>query len=325
MVERQKLSLPQLALLEWLCEKPQGKRMFAGSTSDSARLYFYDVVDQAEGKPRIVRIHPNYPGDSSDAQLDTEAFLVRMGGRDSIDHTPLARIGFLLSFNSLGHTHSSTSEGRQRHESFIAQYANNPFHFSQSARIVTKAGIEYWEHHGREQLAEARSAVEVAEAEVSRLVLIGVNQRISPQLPPDIQKLIPEGLPLSLPSIATKQPFAVARVVKQTAQRLYVRDVELLPRPGIVHSPIVGNPPNQYVAPDAVIIDHATRSVIRRYLDAESEFRSDYDRLIAEMASRILPVATEYYSRLVQKKAERDDTLREIIAGDAEPDDTPKP
>lgn len=311
-----KLSLSNLAILEWLSGKPAGDRVVARSSERVSK--FYEASGASDGLQKLTRVYP-----SGDTAAD-EAFILRFGGRDNFDFSPLQEAAFLRTLNPL-----DRSSGSSGYQAFASRFIKDPFHYSSSVRLLTDAGRAWFQAHGASQLAAIREAAARAESDVSRLVLIGTSKLYTPELPDDIRRNLPEGMPIALPSRKVMVPMATARVVKQTSQRLYVRDVTKIPHDyfAYIPSPVSGYPPNQYVENDKIILDDASPHKVAAYLEAHRQYRAEMDELTAQMAQELLPIISNYASKLAQKWAEREDVLREITASadDAEATSTFKP
>lgn len=331
-----RFSYSSLALLDWLCEKGPGRRLMSrqGGSGGSVNYRLYEVRNPAKGgdKPRIVSVLPSMSR-LGDGKQQEHALLDRLGGSAAIDTLKMVRAGFFRSYHPLGHT-DPHGDGKAQFKKMISQYAHDPFHWGDTISFPSEKAFEYWNAEGREEYGRQRAERERAKEQARRMVLIGHQVRVNGHLPEEIRRQIPDGVHLPLPHFEVQAPAYTAVVVRESANRVYLTDVQGLPEfgdRGWRDRPVHGNPPNQYISPDQILLDHATPADVERLQRINEEFQEDVDRITAELVARVLPGLTELYSRLAQKKAERDDMLREFMesrtAGksDVEAPDFPKP
>jgi len=328
--KKTKLSFGNLALLEWLCERPYG-RMFTNHNINpvtaSNVTYLFEMGDPDEnGKRKIAR---HYPSNSTGGKADEEnvAFMKRFGGKvGGPECYRLSRAGFTRSLSAL----NSSIDGKDDYDRFIAtlERQRNPFHFSELLYFLTEAGLEYWKTEGRAEMERLRAEAAEKRESADRLVLLGVQSRISPQLPKHVQDAVRAGIPL--PSLDRKlvRPYALVRVVKETANRLYVEDVEYVRKgQGSVYGIIEGRAPNMYVSKEHVMLDNATRPGVAKVLDMDAEYVDEAQKVMLDAIERILPILREADLRLKQKAAGHDDMMKELLEslGKEADDQSPAP
>ena len=311
-----KFGYPSLALLDWLCEKGPDRRLFsAGGGFHSRGLYLFEASEPGpDGKRKLNRVWPTF----GPAEKDPEAMalLARLGGRDTIDYSAMYHAKLFRGFHALGHTGIDSAKSRKSFETFVAKLDRNYFHFSETALIVTPDGFRYWEEHGRELAAKERAGREAALSAAARTVLIGWPCTISPRLPKELSRKIPQGVTLPLPSRRVVRPYATATFVKATPTRVYVRDVQTLPDAGETYwrrRPVGGNSPNQYVAPESIMVDGCDPALAARLHAIACEFQDDVDAIGVKVVETMLPGLIELNSRILQKDAERIDAVKDAL------------
>jgi hypothetical protein len=311
-----KFGYPSLALLDWLCEKGVDRRLFtAGGGMSSRGAYLYEASEpNAEGKRSLRRIWPT--SGPIEKNPDAQALLDRLGGRDTIDYTAMYQAKFLKGFNALGHNDIDQARGRKSYETFVAKFDRNYFHFSESAIIVTPDGYRYWEEYGREATAKMRADRESARSAAARTVVIGCTCTVRPRLSEELKRRIPEGVVLPLPMRRIIRPYATATFVKETPMRVYVRDVRALPEIGETYwrnRPVGGNAPNQYVSPEAIMVNGCDQSLAEKLHAIAIEFQDDIDAIGERIAAEMLPGLIDLNSRILQKDAERADAVADAL------------
>lgn len=281
----------------------------------SRGVYLFEASPpKGDGKQSLQRVWPVFG--PTEQNPEAQALLARLGGRDTIDYTAMYQAQFLRGFHALGFSSADSGRGRKLFDGFIAKFDRNPFHYSETAVIVTPEGYRYWEEHGREAVAKMRAEREAALAAVARMVLIGCKCTIRPRLSDELRRQIPQGVSLPLPERRIVRPYATATFIKKTTTRIYVRDVKVLPSVGEMgwrNHPVGGNSPNQYVSPDAIMVDGCDAALAERLHAIASEFQNDIDAIGERMVGEMLPGLTAMNSRMLQKDAERVDAVTEAL------------
>lgn len=307
-----KPTFPQLALMDWVLEKGH-KRFFTHSSSLNSgnQTWLYEAGPEGEdGKRKLFRA---YPGQSRENDV---ALLERLGGRDSISTHQLYQQGYVM--------HISPAMQHEKFNKFISQFSERGWHWAEQVYLVTSAGRAWWEEEGRDLHAKAVAERAAARAETLRLVVIGRESRIQPELSRDLRARVPEGIPLPIPSRKAMRPQATAIVTKETETRFYVEDVKPLRSRSISERSVVeGREPNEYVSRENVLVDHATPEIARRLAEIDAEYVEDVNRIAEQTIEALLPSLQDLASRLAQKDAEREDMVRELLSG--QPDASPKP
>jgi hypothetical protein len=334
-----KFGYPALALLDWLCEAGMDRRLFTSGDAFSSRgLYLFEAsAPDDTGKQRLTRVWP-VSGRIED-NPEAQALIERLGGRDSIDYHALYQAKFLKGFHSLGHSSFDQKKGKKEFEQFVSRFDANRFHYSDSVVIVTPAGFEFWKEKGRKLAAEARARRDEERRQISRRILIGQTVSVRPRLSKDLARRIPASIHFPLPGRQIVVPYALATVTRQTATRLYIRDVRQLPavgEGGFRHRLIGGSFPHQYVDPSAVLVDGCTEELAERLHAIAREFQDDVDAIGERIVMEMLPGLIDLNSRILQKDAERADSVSDALKeaghkvrapGDPpdNPDDEPSP
>lgn len=307
-----RFNLAQLALLDWLCERGAGERLAVGGAGSD--LHLHEIDRSGPAKPVIRRSLPDvsYPPDPEKKAAE-KALIERLGGRLRLNTSPLGHAGFLTIRHPLGHAGSDRKAGRQDYERYMAQFASDPFHFSKSILSANESAVAFMKDKGSKLLAELRAQAAEKEQAVTRLVLIGRRATIRPKLPADLEGRLPPGVSLPLPSRNVVVPFAVARVTRQTDQRIYLKDVELIPEAAGHGNPIIGNEPNKYAAVESILVDNVDRATVRKLVAIEADFADDIQRASDDLIQRIVPLILALNSAVSQRESERADRIREVL------------
>jgi len=301
----------QLALMDWLTEAGPGRRIMRTSPFG---IHLFEVVDRDGGKPGLDRVYPSETTGRQASEAE-RALLVRLGGRDKIDTMPMYRGGFFDVYHPLqGHAPG----GPEAYERFAARF-DSPYVSGSGGSFYepTETAFAFMAAQGRDQLAALVAREEAEREAVARTVLVGRSTVLRGEIPEDLARQVPAGMVLPVPSRRVTLPYATATVVRETAARLYVRDVRMVwDRP--VHFsgpyPFSGHDPNMYVSPEDVIVDDPAPGLVERLVEIEADYHADLHRITADIVRQMLPLATEMYSRLLQKDSEREDLLREAIS-----------
>lgn len=307
-----KPTFPQLALLDWLFEKDRLRFFTHTSHMESAtRTWLYEVAGQDEdGKKKLSRVYPSHHSDGSDVRI-----LERLGGRDSIQTHTLYQQKFIRQLTPTG--------DRERFEKFMEQFADRRWHWAEHIYLVTDTAREWWKAEGKALYQAAAAEREAERSATARMVVLGAMAAVRPEISSELRSRLPEGIPLPIPARRAVRPQSTAIVVRETETRLYVSDVTPL-RTGIYteRNVIEGRPPNEYVAKEHVMADHASPQMARRILEIDADYAEDLNRIAEQAVEAMLPALLELSSRLAQKDAERAFFMQEAIGSAPE---TPKP
>ena len=299
-----KFSLPQLALIEWLMEKPAA-RFFIRSQFD---LYLYEIGKGPEGgHDTLKRFIP----------ADDKTLLAQLGGRSKFDVHAIYKAGFV---NVLG-MHSN-SAGLAR---FKARFGRDPFHYSEQVQLPRKEMQEFWEAHGRRQLQELRDRKAADIAAVERLVVLGCDHSLEVRVPSDIAALLPKDFRMPLGLGRVRQPYALARVVKETETRVYVDRVKPFFDIGYRANPVSGSASGTYVERSAIMMDPATPQAMEALAGVFREHCESVEARVLETLREIAPALSLLHSKLAQSSAMYDDLIREVLESHATAGAAPKP
>ncbi|MGY3581828.1 hypothetical protein ACVIGB_000101 [Bradyrhizobium sp. USDA 4341] len=320
------LGLGGLALLEWVTEKGPGTRFF--TQSDSNEIYLYERTVTEDGKPHINRPWPPF----GDWRVNPTAvnIMAQFANNVNVDTYQFRKSGFFEHFHPLGHTGLDRKAEVARYEKFCREFVGrkDAFHFSQSIYLPTPVAFSFMAEAGARQLANLRAKRDAARASIARTVVIGRACVLRPTLPDDVQRILPKGATLPLPSRKITRAYATATVVKETANRLYLENIERLPLIGNStwqDDPISGTDPHRYVEKSAVLLDHASAEAAAALSELDRGYAEDFERLSGELARRTVAAVAEMHSRMLQKDAEYRDSVLEILSGAARRDTAPKP
>ena len=304
--KRSDFTFSQLALMNWLMEKPD--RFISTSTyaNSPKNIHFYEAqIDQSSGQTKGVLIYPlsNF-GNENARKLNVE-FLKALGGRDNIDVTALHQAGLVTSHSSF-----SASEYSRAFFKRINMAAN---HNGERFDLPTRKMARFWAEAGKAAYEEERANLQKKAAEVRREIVIGRKLEFNPDVPKELTERWPKGLALPYPKVSKVRPSFSATVTKVTPTRVYVEDVKCINDVDRDYYVIKGYPPNQYVERTEVVADYADEALIEKLVDLDREFQTDIDRISTETIKEMLPLVTNIDSRFKQKEAEHDDMMRDLI------------
>lgn len=291
-----KLSLGNLALIEWIAENP-AKRFLVQNRYD-----FRLCEIKPEGGLRTVR--PSQGGE----------ILAKFGGRARIDTTPLYRGGFISHFDPVGNA-GAVAKLRLR---IGGDATRDPFHFQDQIYTPKQAMLDFWERDGKRQIAAIRAERAEALAKVERMVILGAVRTIEPKVPEDLRNLLPQDLRLPLPSRRVLQPYATARVVKVSETRVYVADVVRAFDTDYRADPVTGSAAGAYVEPASILMDPATPEAMEELVGIYKERVAEIESKYADTLREIAPALALLSNKLRQGDGMYEDLMREAIARHAE-------
>lgn len=316
MTDALKLTFQDLAMLDWLLEKP-GQRFFTTcSLGTGYCLYELSEKDNSGNRTAKSVYHR--------AESKPE-FRKRFGGSIGIKSNKLFRNGF---FYSLQRMHNNSG----KYAAFVEGLTSNPLHWSETVHLPTKVADEWWQKIGREAFEAEYEKREKKRAAVSRRILIGCKATIFPAVPENCKKVLRE-IQNNLPNLTKRiiRPYAIATVTKETAARLYIEDIERL-NPDVSFSyegiPIQGSAPNQYIDRACVMVDNVTARGAMKLVEFDREYAETIANIAGEAMAQIIPIVSALNLRQEQKEAERLDLMRELIESieeDPASEDEPSP
>lgn len=305
-------SFPQLALMNWLMEKPDRFISVATFSSSSKDLTFHEVrIDTETNTMKAVTAYPQYYFGSDQKQKEEIAkanldFLKRIGGKAAINTQALVDAQFF--------THHSSFTGSKYSSEFLIRAGITNL---QSTRydLPLRAMKRYWENEGKAAYEEELARQIQNKAKVSRTIVIGCPYEFEPAIPKELKDRWPKGIALPYPKVKQKRPVFTATVTKVTANRFQIEDVEQINDFGYMYgvSLIKGRKPNQFVERSDVIVDYADEELIAKLVALDVEFQDDISRISTETMEKMLPLIENIDSRFKQKQAEHDDMLKELV------------
>lgn len=296
-----KLTYPQLALMDWLMEKPGLRFSTRGGMRGSNDYMLYELGEAREDGKRPVECVLS-PYDRSETAV---AITRRIGGR--CDLSKLHQFGLLGSLGIL-----NCREERLR---FMERLDRDPFHYAEILMPPTRVAREWWKSEGEAQFRRESERREAEARKVGRLVLIGRGAEIVPRVTESVRKA--RNLGVRLPDLTQRlvRPYAVATVTRETDARLYVENVVVISAAdGFEYSsPVQGREPNRFVERGSVMADGIAMTDALSVVELDAEYRDDLVRILDQTMERVAPILVEAASRLAQKNAERSDLFRERI------------
>jgi hypothetical protein len=324
-VRKPTLGLGGLALLEWVTQTPPGTRFF---TQSEGQIYLYERTLSADGRPQLSRPWP--PTGDWRKSLTAINIMAQFANNVNVDTFQYRQSGFFEQFHPLGHSGFDRKAEVARYEKFCSEFIGrkDPFHFSQWIYLPTPTAYAFMTETGANQLADLRARRDAARAAIARTIVIGRSCVLRPALPDDVQRILPSGAVLPLPSRKVTCAYATATVVKETSTRLYLENIEVLPSiAGTTwqNDPISGTDPVRYIDKSSILLDHATAEAAASLSELDRGYVEDFARLSSELARRTVAAVAEMHSRMLQKDAEYRDSVQEVLSNTVQPEGDPKP
>jgi hypothetical protein len=295
----------QLALMNWLMEKPDRFISISTSYGTSKELYFYEAEKNNEtGSIEGNRVYPLTNQNGIDARKLNTEFLKKIGGKANIDVVRLHHQGMVTSHSAFGSSEFSRA--------FFNRVSMGRYHHGQRFDLPTPKMARFWAKEGKAAYEEELASIQQKAADVRRQIVIGRNLEFKPKIPKELKDRWPTGLALPYPKVKKVRPLFSATVTKVTPTRVYIDDVKPLSTERDYYT-IKGREPNLYVEWADVIADYADEPLIDKLLNLDNEFHEDVNRISIETITQMLPLITNIDSRFKQKEAEHDDMLKDIV------------
>jgi hypothetical protein len=249
----------------------------------------------------------------------------------NVDTYQYRQSGFFDHFHPLGHSGLDRKAEVARYEKFCIGFVGRKdlFHFSQWIYVPTPTAFAFMADTGAKQLADLRTKRDATRAAIARTIVIGRSCVLRPALPDDVQRILPKGAVLPLPNRRFTCAYATATIVRETSNRLYLENIEVLPSiAGTTwqNDPICGTDPGQYIEKSAVLLDHATAEAAATLSELDRGYAEDFEQLSSELARRTVAAVAEMHSRMLQKDAEYRDSVQEVLSNTVRPEGGgPKP
>ena len=297
-----KLGYGPLAVLEWLCEVPEGQRLMVQPSGPGPWLFEAGPPGEDGRRPLRRSI------------IDSDPVLrERFGGRGSVDVTGLVRVGFAHFQEMQGFR---DADAKRAWADLSARYDTGHFGYSHNVWVPGPEAYRYWRETGAPALAALRAARDAERARDERLVVIKAPWTPRREVPEALARMLPKDFRHPLAPRRTERAYAIARVVRQTPTRLYVTDVERLAKGAgwsVSEDPVRNSADGEYVEPSAVMMDGATPRAARALAAIEAEHAAEAEEAFQETLRRIAPALLDLSMLLDQRAARRDDEIREAI------------
>lgn len=313
--EVRKLKFPQLAAFAWLTE--EGRERAAVAVTNEKTLRLFDILREGE-TVTVARA-----GESEDRSANV-ALLDSLGGSREIDLGKLADAGFLVrAFSRSG---EPDAQGNNRFWKFFDDLGHEPFSRKAPGLVllrVTAEGVAWWNGVGKARYEALREARDAERAEVARTVVIGVTAVVYPDLPDRLKDRLPSDFVMPFKAMKIVRPTFTATVVKESASRVYIKDVRRIRTGGgwgtasdERRNPISGHAPNQFVEPGDIMADGASEQLVLKLLEIDRDTVETFNTTVTNAVESILDPLRLAYERAFQAAAMRDDLVREAIAAD---------
>lgn len=301
------LGIQELALVGWLAADPQNRFAMASDRSFSC----YEKLDPREDGKRPVRKLADWEKDEHSAVLKSW-----FGGTINCKHQRVADAGHVVSYAMLG-TLGRNDRALFR-EAVEDIYIPGQWNLNSRYIAITPSGSEWWESEGREahsvaleKLARATARDRAAE----RRAVFGWVSNFEKRIPDELQDRLPAGYEMPLPKLKGRRPMLTAIIVRETAERYYVRDVRSV-RQGesiTAHVAVREHGKEHYIEKYRLMLDHASDAAISALANFDAEQQQDHNERCRRAAEELLPILRRHAEVSKQNEAGHDDRLCELL------------
>jgi hypothetical protein len=302
------LGVQELALLGWLAEDPAARFAIA---SDRSFACYERLSPLGDGKHPVRKL--------ADWEIDDHSTELKkwFGGKISCKYQRLCEAGHAVSHVMLG---LPGKNDRVRFQEAVADvHISGSWNLSSVYVGITASGAEWWRQEGHrlhsahlEKIAEAAAKAAAAE----RRALFGWMASFDRKIPEAIQDMIPSGTDLPLPKLKGVRPMFTAIIVRETAERYYVRDVRPIDRGNsvVAYVGLRDHGKERYIDKDRLLLDHVTDAALASISSFDREQQQDHNERCRRAAEEMLPILKRLSDSARQTEAEHEDRLRELLA-----------
>lgn len=312
-----KLNFAQLSLMAWFSEKPAERVLLDYGGIHGGRLYReFDSTGEVAHWPSLDTIRlPSFVPDRHERDLSIKEFFG--GGNPHFSTSALYDAGLLVR-----ETHHTAKAYNQDDASELQKnlHSRAPMKFKWDTCVegISDLGLKWWHEQGHGMYLSAIEKRLKAQKSTSRKVLIGSLCSVKAEPSPE-QRTQTEGLwNFPVPSRQFARPIAVATVVKEGPQRIYLSDIELVNAPGVSHLsvkewPIQGNHPDRYTSKENILIDNFDPSRLPDLMKVDAEVYQDIRDLHRRAIDELIPIIMRLQGQTKQMEAMHAGMLQEAL------------
>ncbi|NTF17931.1 hypothetical protein G6L37_05910 [Agrobacterium rubi] len=303
------LGVQELALAGWLAADPGNRFAMAGGRYFAC---YEKLPPRQDGKRPVAKI-----GDWEKTG-QAASLKVWFGGTIGCKPSRLADLGYFSVYAMLGTV--------GRNDRILFQEAVADIHIPGSWNLdsryiaLTASGEAWWAAEGREAHAAALDKIAAASARAKaaeRRAVFGWVAGFDRYLPEDLENQLPRGVEVPLPKLRGVRPMVSAIIVRETAERYYVRDVRPI-RQGeslTAHVGVREHNREHYIEKDRILLDHASDAAIASLALFDREQQQDHNERCRRAAEELIPILRRHAEAVVQNEAAHDDRLRDLLKG----------
>lgn len=302
------LGIQELALVGWLAADPANRFAMASERSFAC----YEKLEPRPDGKRPVRKIADWEKDEH-----SKALKPWFGGVIGCKHQRVAAAGHVVSYAMLG---TYGKNDRVLFEEAVADiYIPGRWIHGSSYIALSPTGGSWWENEGKAAHAAALEKLEKAAARAKaseRRALFGWVRNFVGDIPDGLRKSVPAGCEMPLPRLKGLRPVLTAIIVRETAERYYLRDVRSVSQGDslITHSAIRDNGKERYIEKGRLMLDYASDAAIDELVRFDSEQQQDHNERCRLAAEELLPILRRHADAMKQNEASHDDRLRELLA-----------
>lgn len=306
------LRLQDLALVGWLCERPEERFAVVTGAGEHAMFKLYERVESlGDGTFKLV-VLTDYQ--TEQAAVETKA---SFGGSIRWNSRALAAEGHVLRSDH----DRRAGDDHKPFEQAARDLRPSP-DWPDGSHFVVLSGARtlfWWQATGRPlyeaMLADLSERKARADARRRRGVfgkVVGYDRKV----PEALADSLPQGVEIPLPRLNAMRPLCTADIVRTTATRFIVKNVEPFDGNSVFTSSLVVKKVGDetYIERDHLMVDWATHEDVEavRSFD-ESRQREHYDRC-REAASKIVPLMREEIERDAQESRRHLNDLTKLLS-----------
>jgi hypothetical protein len=331
-----KLNYAQLALMAWFAQKPSERIIIAtGGIYGSRALRELDRSGTKASwyTPEEIQYPASVPG-SHNLAVPVKEYLG--GGSADVSTSPLLHGGVLDRFSSESAKEFNPTSASELEINIFGD-APVSLRYDGTIQAISALGLEWWKQTG-EALYLTAAAKRLAKRVAStRRILIGGDFSVVAEANSSQKEQLGGHCNFPIPTRKLRRPVAVATVIKETALRVNITDIQHLKLPGVSYLttatwPISGTKNNEYISKDAILVDHFDETSLSKLIAVDQEIYEDVKEHQCRAIDEMIPIIRRFRDQTRQHSAMHDEMMDTALKGaslkptvDEEPGTDPKP
>lgn len=308
-----KLNYAQLSLMAWFAEKPNERIIIsAGGIYGSRSLRELDRSGNTVTwrSPDTIQYPAAVPG-SHNLSVPVKEFFG--GGSTDVPTSPLLHGGVIDRFTSKSAQEFNPDTASELEKNLFGATSLS-LRYDSTIQAISPLGLEWWKQTG-ERLYLAAAAKRITKrAEATRRVLIGGTFHIAAEANSNQKEQLGGQCNFPIPTRKLRRPVAIATVIKETAQRLSITNIQLLDLPGVnylstANWPISGTKNNEFVSKDDILVDHFNESTLPKLISVDQEIYTDIKEHQSRAIDEMIPIIKRLRNQALQQSAMHEEML----------------